>query len=71
MSEVTNLCVNCFESTTGVAVAVGDCAMVFGRVMDIVAARACECPCHEGHACVMPRRPLAHTSLPALTETIT
>lgn len=53
---MVNLCPNCFSATTGVEVVVGDCALVFGMVVDIVSSPACECPCHEGHACVMPRR---------------
>ena len=53
---MVNLCPGCFTATTGVSVRVGDCALIFGMVVDIVANPACECPCHEGHACVMPRR---------------
>ncbi len=53
---MVNLCPNCFAGTTGVAVHEGDCALIFGVVVDIVVGAACECPCHEGHACVMPRR---------------
>lgn len=53
---MVNLCANCFRATTGVTVEIGDCALIFGMVVDIVACPACECPCHEGHACVMPRR---------------
>ncbi|MFQ5778321.1 MAG: hypothetical protein ACE5IP_09985 [Terriglobia bacterium] len=53
---MVNLCSNCFSGTTDVDVIVGDCALIFGVVVDIVAPPACECPCHEGHACVMPRR---------------
>lgn len=53
---MVNLCSPCFQGTTGVCVSVGDCALIFGMVVDIVTDPACECPCHEGHACVMPRR---------------
>lgn len=53
---MVNLCSNCFAGTTGIAVQEGDCALIFGMVVDIVVSPACECPCHEGHACVMPRR---------------
>ena len=53
---MVNLCANCFNATTSVTVRVGDCALIFGMLVDIVANPACECPCHEGHACVMPRR---------------
>lgn len=52
---MVNLCANCFSTTTDVPVAIGDCGLVFGMVVDIVADPACECPCHQGHACVMPR----------------
>lgn len=53
---MVNLCASCFTGTTGVDVAAGDCALIFGMVVDITTDAACECPCHEGHACVMPRR---------------
>lgn len=53
---MVNLCATCFGATTGTQVRVGDCALIFGMVVDIVANPACECPCHDGHACVMPRR---------------
>lgn len=57
---MVNLCINCFAGATGVTVEIGDCALIFGMVVDIVAAPACECPCHDGHACVMPRRIRGH-----------
>jgi len=66
---MVNLCGQCFVGTTGVRVTVGDCALIFGMVVDIVADSACECPCHEGHACVMPRhlngREMEHLPTPS------
>lgn len=58
---MVNLCTHCFDGATGVKVEIGDCALVFGMVVDIVSDPACECPCHDGHACVMPRRFNGHS----------
>ena len=57
---MVNLCTQCFNAATGVPILVGECALIFGMAVDIVADPACECPCHQGHACVMPRRLARH-----------
>lgn len=70
MKTMVNVCNRCFASVTGTAVEVGDCALIFGMVVDVVADPACECPCHEGHACVMPRR-LHHQEIGPLAPSAT